>query len=127
MNLGGEVFEEDGGVWTGGFDFDCLGARFVLLCGVDVASRVVPVVADKFWDVDVSLVSDNAGILSRSTSIEGAAEGGSGSVDKGEDTSASDDGLAFLIASDEGGDGFELYVGSNVVDDCAHVVPAEIP
>ena len=126
MNLGGEVFEEDGGVWTGGCDFDCLGARFVLLCGVDVASRVVPVVADKFWDVDVSLVSDNAGILSRSTSIEGATEGGGGSVDKGEDTSASNNGLAFLIASDEGIDRFELYVGGEVIDDCSHVIPTEI-
>lgn len=34
--------------------------------------------------------------------------------------------MAFLIASDEGVDRFELYVGSNVIDDCPHVVPAEI-
>ena len=126
MNLGGEVFEEDSGVRTRGFDFDCLGAWFIRLRGVDVAGGVVLVVADEFWDVDISLVSNNASMLSGSTGIEGTAEGASGSIGKGEESRASDDGLAFLIASDEGGDGFELYVGSNVIDDCAHVVPAEI-
>ena len=117
MDLGGEVFEEDGGVWTGGFDFDCLGAWFVRLRGVDVAGGVVSVVADEFGDVDISLVSDNASMLSRSSDIEGTAEGGSGSVGKGEESRASDDGLAFLVASDEGVDRFELYVGGEVIDD----------
>ena len=127
MDLGGEVFEHDGGAGTVGFDFDGFLRGLVFSRRLSVARGVVLVVTEELGDVETAFSSDYACFVSGFTGIEGATEGGGGAVAEDEKGGGSNDGFGFGIAPEDGGDGFQFGRGVEVVDDGSHVIPSGIP